>query len=98
MSDRKKSDWLFWTTAVLLLPVPYVASFGPACWLSNRSANASMLVVYRPLIRAGTPQMGQPELYRTPLQSFLKWYADLGAENYSTFCHDRIDWTIFDWR
>jgi hypothetical protein len=36
MSDRKKPNWLLLTTAVLLLPVLYVASFGPACWLADR--------------------------------------------------------------
>lgn len=36
MSDRKKPNWLHWTTAVLLLlPVLYVASYGPANWVAN---------------------------------------------------------------
>lgn len=36
MSDeRKKSGWVFWATVILLLVVLYVASFGPACWVTS---------------------------------------------------------------
>ena len=35
--DHKKPGWTFWTVVLLIaLPVAYVASFGPACWLTAR--------------------------------------------------------------
>lgn len=34
----KKPGWAFWTTLVLVgVPVLYVASFGPACWIVSRT-------------------------------------------------------------
>ncbi|HTI49730.1 MAG TPA: hypothetical protein VL475_02220 [Planctomycetaceae bacterium] len=37
-TGRKKPGWMFWLTVTLIaLPVLYVASFGPACWLLARS-------------------------------------------------------------
>jgi hypothetical protein len=49
--ERKKPVWP-WIAAVLIgLPVLYVASFGPACWIASRTGVCmSMLpVVYRPM-------------------------------------------------
>jgi hypothetical protein len=68
MSERPKKwqgplEWLagrsrrFWI-ALALLPVLYVASFGPACWISSRvnygsGINFTVLpTVYRPLLQA----------------------------------------------
>ena len=38
MTDRKKPGWPFWATVVVLvvLPILYVLSFGPVCWLAER--------------------------------------------------------------
>ena len=33
---RKKPGWVFWTVVALMVPVLYVASFGPACWGGKR--------------------------------------------------------------
>jgi hypothetical protein len=39
LDDRKKPGWAFWTTVVVAsLPLLYVASFGPACWLWSGTA------------------------------------------------------------
>ena len=54
MSGRRKPSWPLWfTVAVIGLPVLYVLSFGPACWMV-RSGNLSIgsaAEIYRPLIR-----------------------------------------------
>lgn len=55
MDERaKKSDGAFWTTVVVLLPVLYVASFGPACWMTSYVGADGAVVnrIYRPLMRA----------------------------------------------
>ena len=36
MNDRNKPGVTFWATVVVAGLVLYVASFGPACWLSDR--------------------------------------------------------------
>jgi hypothetical protein len=54
MSDkRKKSVWP-WIVALLVgLSALYVASFGPACWISSRTDSGAKIVdrVYQPLMR-----------------------------------------------
>jgi hypothetical protein len=50
---NRRERWAKWSLAVVVgLPVLYVASFGPACWISSRSNMAASLVptVYRPLV------------------------------------------------
>src|SRR5262249_41700405 len=46
MSDeRRKHGWPFWFAVVLIVvPVLYVASFGPACWLMARLDHPDWLV------------------------------------------------------
>src|SRR5262245_32900458 len=51
--DRKKPVWP-WIAALLIgLPVLYLASFGPACWVSSRmNYGAGMIpVVYAPIVK-----------------------------------------------
>jgi hypothetical protein len=45
----------FWFAAVAMLPALYIASFGPACYLTSRSAisTKSVWMVFRPLIWLG---------------------------------------------
>ena len=55
MSEERKprSVWP-WIAALLIgLPVLYVASFGPACWLSSRLGHGAGIlpVIYRPIVR-----------------------------------------------
>ena len=52
MSDDRNTQLWPWIVALLIgLPVLYVASFGPACWLADRYASAWNVVwdVYYPL-------------------------------------------------
>jgi hypothetical protein len=50
-----KRRWHLWTAAALALPVLYIASFGPVCWLIQDSKSGMAFDVtadvYRPLIR-----------------------------------------------
>jgi hypothetical protein len=51
MSDRKRPLWPYIVALLIGLPVLYVASFGPACWIVSRVPLLSqrLLFVYRPL-------------------------------------------------
>src|SRR5579872_2484163 len=52
--ERKKAVWP-WIAALLIgLPVLYIASFGPACWITSRldGAHSIFNAVYAPLWRA----------------------------------------------
>lgn len=51
--DRKSRSVWPWVIALLIgLPVLYVASFGPACWLSSRTGigRKSLPAMYRPML------------------------------------------------
>jgi hypothetical protein len=55
MTDNHKKALWPWIVALLIgLPVLYVASFGPACWVVEQSAlpRAEITLIYSPLIRA----------------------------------------------
>lgn len=68
---RKKPIWPWIVAMVVAVPVLYVASFGPACWISSRTnAGMEMIpVVYSPLVsvwyRGGVPARA------------LNWYCNL---------------------
>ena len=59
----------------LSLPVLYVASFGPACWISSRTniGASAVSVIYQPILRL--PAAGPETMINEP----LVWYAYLGA-------------------
>lgn len=53
MSDERKKPVWPWIAALLIgLPLMYVVSFGPACWVSSRAAIALQVLptVYRPIL------------------------------------------------
>ena len=81
MTDRKKPGVAFWAPVVLVVLVLYVASIGPACWVSSRTniGAATVSFVYRPL----TWEMAQSER----VADAVSWYARLGGA-------DGWDWTI----
>ena len=50
---NRRERWAKWTLAgVLWLTVLYVASFGPACWISSRSGTGGSVVssAYQPIL------------------------------------------------
>jgi hypothetical protein len=75
MSDNRKPVWP-WIVALLIgLPVLYVASFGPACWISSRinSGQRFVTIAYRPLT------WGLNDSHQSTLDRVLRGYASLGA-------------------
>ncbi len=75
MTDRKKPGLAFWATVVVVVPILYVASFGPACWIISRldAETAWIPTVYRPITiiwDSGPSQMG----------TILESYSAFGCE------------------
>jgi hypothetical protein len=73
LAGRSRRFWI----AVALLPILYVASFGPACWISSRMNLGNWInftalpTVYRPLLLA---------MYcDRRIVIAVEWYAGLGA-------------------
>ncbi len=53
---NRRERWAKWTLAALVgIPVLYVASFGPACWIYLRNSNdqrhETLAAIYRPMFR-----------------------------------------------
>lgn len=50
-SDRKQPSVAFWATVALSLVLLYVASFGPACWINQRTGvgHDFVWIAYRPM-------------------------------------------------
>ncbi len=74
MADRKKPGVAFYATVMLVVVLSYVASFGPACWITSRAnvGNRVVSVVYRPLLMlADTGIAG--------VDGALLWYAYVGS-------------------
>jgi len=48
---QKRHGWKFWATLVLVVILLYVASFGPACWISSRTnvGASAVPIIYRPV-------------------------------------------------
>ena len=69
---RPRPLWPILTAALIGLPVLYVASFGPACWLVNWGALPvrGTGTAYRPLISLA---FHGPE----GIRQVMRWYADL---------------------
>jgi hypothetical protein len=105
MDNRQKHGWLFWfAVGVIALPVLYIASFGPACWLTGRTSHLGpwVAVVYGPLGRVAAYS-------EHPVNRPLRWYAGLFAEkSYGTMYSDWIEipvgeereggWEYTSWR
>ena len=74
MTDRKKPGVAFWATVALVVVLLYVASFGPACWITSRNSLSGdwLFVAYRPLV--WTMENG-PGL----ALDALAWYSLVGA-------------------
>ena len=68
--ERKKSGWPWIVGLLIVLPVLYVASFGPACWLGQRDVVSVVFVnaVYGPIVWS----MRQGP---TPVRRFLRSYS-----------------------
>jgi len=82
----KRRSRRFWIIAALV-PVLYVASFGPACWISSRmNAGASLLpITYLPLVyRSFLGMDGIND--ESAVDRALIWYAEIGAADQWHWC------------
>jgi hypothetical protein len=82
----------FWCAVAACLLLAYALTFGPACWISERTGIGSraISVLYSPIVRAaeaGPQRAGQ----------IIYWYASLGArpERFVSLRNGVIEW---DWR
>jgi hypothetical protein len=70
------------------LPILYVLSFGPACWLNERGylSAGEMVDLYRPIISLASDERLPPP---------LEWYARLGARESCEVSveYGRVEWT-----
>ncbi|HEY3966867.1 MAG TPA: hypothetical protein VGM05_20060 [Planctomycetaceae bacterium] len=76
MTDRKKPDWAFWATVVLLSsPVLYVLSFGPAVWLAIKIENPKLIQgwFWAPL---ETVIANVPDQLGTPFSEYIFWWME----------------------
>ncbi len=85
MTDDRKKLLNPWIVGVLIgLPVLYVASFGPACWVTSRTGAGAALLpsAYRPVTWIW-------ERSPTPVAGLFKSYAKFGSR-------DGWDWYYVD--
>lgn len=76
--DKHRRSWIWIVAAVLLLPALYVLSFGPVCWINERTDAGSRWIsaLYAPIIRLANRS--------TQFELIALWYAGLGAREGST--------------
>ena len=49
-AEQQRAGWTFWCVIALTLPILYVLSLGPSCWVSSRFGGANVVtIVYRPV-------------------------------------------------
>jgi hypothetical protein len=84
MRDEGKPVWP-WIVALLIgLPVLYVVSFGPACWITSHFVleREPVNIAYRPLAKASLA-MGE----NWPTMPLL-WYGTLGEHDVTSVAYD----------
>lgn len=90
---RRKPLWPWIVVTALALPVLYIASIGPACWLADRAAvhdfHGGLAVIYAPIVR-------NVDQIPSPVVQLISDYSDVGAEHQGNFrylieWHRRID-------
>jgi hypothetical protein len=76
---NRRERWAKWTlTALISVPVLYVASIGPACWISSRADCGArvMTIVYQPLLKMAADVSGD-DGHITWIGEFLFSYSRL---------------------
>jgi len=74
MSDeRKKSVWPWSVSVLITLPFLYIASFGPACWISERTGIGEQAIskVFWPMVWFAEKNLRAREV--------VLWYASVGV-------------------
>jgi len=87
----------------LAIPVLYVASFGPACWISSRlvwTATAVGIWAVAAVDLAYAPLMWIWSVGPEPVGDFLEWYSTIGTDgrwhgNWHWMKNDQWEWAGF---
>ncbi len=71
-----------WTAGLVGLPVLYVLSFGPACWLTSRTGYGASVIagIYKPIVYLRRLRHGMPPRCEE-VGKAIEVYAELGAAN-----------------
>jgi hypothetical protein len=87
---QKKPVWPWFVALLIGLPVLYIASFGPACWICDRVDAYTLWrkieTIYRPILSAWNDGA-------EPIGKVVSWYANLGVKKKGIGIHatdDRI--------
>jgi len=86
--DRKNPLWPLIAVLLIGLPVLYVASFGPACWIASYAdaQNGTVETLYHPVIWAW-------DVVPKPVQTALGAYSTWGAaEGWGWIGDNYINW------
>jgi hypothetical protein len=89
--ERKKAHIALWCVAVFFAVLAYPASFGPACWVSERAEDDGKVLsfIYGPLIRIAFTNKITGEFAIT----YLKWGIRRNAEPLISIREGAIRWT-----
>ncbi|MGQ0636332.1 MAG: hypothetical protein ACT4QC_17105 [Planctomycetaceae bacterium] len=79
MSEARTSTLAFWITVALMVPVFYVASFGPACWIAATRRVPGQRDVVRLWMRPFFPIGAVVHRTRSQENALLKWWITCGA-------------------
>jgi hypothetical protein len=78
--DRKKPGVAFWATVLVVVVLAgYPLSFGPACWISERTGIPSPVIatIYRPVTWAMNSG-SLPRWIDQPYRKYFLWWTDRG--------------------
>ena len=97
MTEQKQPGWTFWCIVAVTLPLLFLLSIGPACWLSSRFGGANVVTMaYRPVtfVAEFTGSDG--------IMDALQWYSQLGMSDFhlwsfSTDQPGHAVWSPFEW-
>ena len=89
MSGERKPLWPWIVTLLIGLPVSYVASFGPACWLTDHEIVPAAIThrMFGPLARAAVR-------CPAPIKDALIYYSEIGGPELE---RPRIGWWIIEY-
>jgi len=81
MPARSRLHWPLLTAALIGLPVLYIASFGPACWISSHTLDQgdrawaqALNWIYQPILSLA---WSGPSVVQDP----IRWYARVGSSH-----------------
>jgi hypothetical protein len=91
MPTRSRPNWWILTAALIGLPILYVLSFGPACWVSNRLTTGERVlsVAYQPMLWLWMRTSGPAKV--------VEWYALLGNTDESHAINTNDGWFEIEW-